>query len=178
MSGSRRSSPEISKGWCSVYLLPFYLHIPQGRGRHYNQSALPQCKPIVGPWPQRHESDSRWVVSDFLRPHGLYSPWNSLGQNTGVSSLSLLQGLFPTQGSNPGLPPCRQILYQLNNKRTPRILEWAGYPFSSGSSWPRNWTRVSCIANGLQAHFQLSYQTSPIEDMMELRSAPQRCPQP
>ena len=34
---------------------------------------------------------------------GLYSPWNSPGQNTGVSSLSLLQGIFPTQGSNPGL---------------------------------------------------------------------------
>ena len=42
------------------------------------------------------------VMSDSLRPHGLYSPWNSLGQNTGVGSLSLLQGIFPTQGSNPG----------------------------------------------------------------------------
>ena len=39
-----------------------------------------------------------------LRPHGLYSPWNSPGQNTGVGSLSLLQGIFPTQGPNPGLP--------------------------------------------------------------------------
>ena len=36
-------------------------------------------------------------------PHGLYSPWNSLGRNTGVGSLSFLQGIFPTQGSNPGL---------------------------------------------------------------------------
>ena len=44
------------------------------------------------------------------------SPWNSPGQNTGVGSLSLLQGIFPTQGSNPGLPHCRQILYQLNHK--------------------------------------------------------------
>ena len=35
---------------------------------------------------------------------GLYSPWNSLGQNTGVGTLSLLQEIFPTQGSNPGLP--------------------------------------------------------------------------
>ena len=51
------------------------------------------------------ESGSRSVVSDCLRPHGLYSPWNSPGQNTGVGSLSLLQGIFPTQGSNPGLPP-------------------------------------------------------------------------
>ena len=43
------------------------------------------------------------VMSDSLWPHGLYSPWNSPGQNTGVGSLSLLQGIFPTQGSNPGL---------------------------------------------------------------------------
>ena len=56
------------------------------------------------------------VVSDSLRPHGLYSPWNSPGQNTGVGSLSLLQGIFPTQGSNPGLPHCRRILYQLSHK--------------------------------------------------------------
>ena len=53
-------------------------------------------------------------MSDSLRPHGLYSPWNSPGQNTGVGSLSLLQGIFPTQGSNPGLMHCRQILYQLS----------------------------------------------------------------
>ena len=49
------------------------------------------------------ESQSRSVVSDALQPHGLYSPWNSPGQNTGVGSLSLLQGIFPTQGLNPGL---------------------------------------------------------------------------
>ena len=46
-----------------------------------------------------------------------------LGQNTGGGSLSLLQGIFPTQGSNPGLPHCRQILYQLSHKGSPRILE-------------------------------------------------------
>ena len=51
-----------------------------------------------------------------LRPHGLYSPWNSPGQNTRVGSLSLLQWSFPTQGSNPGLPPCRQILHQLSHR--------------------------------------------------------------
>ena len=64
-------------------------------------------------------SISHSVVSDSLRPHGLYSPWNSPGQNTGVGSLSLLQGIFPTQGSNPGLPHCRQILYQLSHLGTP-----------------------------------------------------------
>ena len=46
----------------------------------------------------------------------LRDPWNSPGQNTGVGSLSLLQGIFPTQGSNPGLPHCRQILYQLSHE--------------------------------------------------------------
>ena len=51
-----------------------------------------------------------------MRPYGLCSPWNSPGQNTGVGRLSLLQGIFPTQGSNPGLPHCRQILYQLSHQ--------------------------------------------------------------
>ena len=55
-------------------------------------------------------------MSDSLRPHRLYSPWDSPGQNIGIGSLSLLQGTFPTQGSNPGLPHCRRILYQLSHK--------------------------------------------------------------
>ena len=54
-----------------------------------------------------------------LWPHRLHSPWNSPGQNTGVGSLSLLQGIFPTQGWNPGLPHCRQILYQLSYQGSP-----------------------------------------------------------
>ena len=83
---------------------------------------------------------------DSLRPHELYSPWNSPGQNTGVGSRCLLQGIFPTQGSNAGLPHCRQILYQLSHQGNPRIVEWVAYPFSSRSSRPRNRTGVSCIA--------------------------------
>ena len=83
-------------------------------------------------------SESRSVVSDSLRPHGLYSPWSSPGENIGVGSLSLLQGLFLTQGWNPGLLHCRRILYQLSHKGSPRILEWVACPFSSGSSRPRN----------------------------------------
>ena len=58
---------------------------------------------------QVKESESRSVMSNSLRPHGLYSPWNSPGQNTGVGSLSLLQGIFPTQGSKSSLPHCRWI---------------------------------------------------------------------
>ena len=91
-------------------------------------------------------SESHSVMSDSLRPHGLYSPWNSPGQNTGVGSLFLLQGICPTQGSNSSLPHCRQILYQLSHKGSPRILEWVVYPFSRGSSWPRSRTGISCIA--------------------------------
>ena len=83
-----------------------------------------------------------------LWPHVLYPPWNSPDQNTGVDGHSLLQGFFPTQGSSPGLPHCRSILYQLSHEGSPRILEWVAYPFSSGSSPPRNRTRVSCIAGG------------------------------
>ena len=48
--------------------------------------------------------------------HGLDSPWNSPGQNTGVGSHSLLQGIFPTQGWKPGLPHCRQVLYKLGHR--------------------------------------------------------------
>ena len=95
-----------------------------------------------------NESDIPSIVSGSLRPHGLYSPWNPPGQNTGVSSLSLLQGIFPTQGSNPGLPYCRWILYQVSHQGSPRILEWVAFPFSSGYSWPRNGAGVSCIAGG------------------------------
>ena len=60
-------------------------------------------------------------MSNSLWPHGLYSPWNSPGQNTGVGSLSCLQGIFPTQGSNPGLLHCRQNLYQLSQQGSPKM---------------------------------------------------------
>ena len=63
----------------------------------------------------------------FATLYGLYSPWNSLGQNTGVSSLSLLQGIFPTQQLNPGLLHFRRIPYELSYKGSPRILGWLKY---------------------------------------------------
>ena len=88
----------------------------------------------------------KWKSLGHVWPHGLYSPWDFPGQNTGVGSLSLLQCIFPTQGANLGLPHCRRILYQLSHNGSPRILKWVAYPFSSRSSWPRNWTRVSHIA--------------------------------
>ena len=75
-------------------------------------------------------------LSDLAAAVAAYIPWNSPGQNTGVGSLSL--GIFPTQGSNPGLLHCKQILYQLSHKGSPGILEWVAYPFSRRSSLPRN----------------------------------------
>ena len=60
-------------------------------------------------------SENRSAVSDFLWQQGLYSPWNFLGQNTGVGSLSLLQSIFLTQALKPGLPHCRGILHQLSH---------------------------------------------------------------
>ena len=102
----------------------------------------------LGNWPPLSSpvKVSHSAVSDSLKPHGLYSLQNSPGQNTGVGSLSLLQGIFTTRGSNPGLPHCRRIIYQLSHRGSPRILKWVAYPFSSRSSRPRNWTRVSCTA--------------------------------
>ena len=94
-----------------------------------------------------------WKWKSLSRVRLFVTPWTiqfmeSPGQNTGVGSLSLLQGIFPTQGSNPGLLHCRLIYYQLSHKASPRILGWVNYPFSSGSSQPRNQTGVSCIAGG------------------------------
>ena len=72
-----------------------------------------------------------------------------------MGSLSPPQGIFPTQRSNPGLPHCRQILYQLSHEGSPRILEWVAYPFSSGSSWPKNQTGVSFIAGGFLTNWAI-----------------------
>ena len=88
------------------------------------------------------DSATLWTV-----PARLLCPCSSPGQNTGVGSCSLLQGIFPTQGWNTGLPHCRQILYCLNHEGSPRILEWAS-PFSRRSSWFRKQTGVSCTEGG------------------------------
>ena len=110
---------------------PFYLRKP--RNRDIN---LPQ---IVCVW------KSLSCVQLFVTQITIQS-MNSLGQNTGVGSRSLLQGIFPTQGSNAGLPHCRRILYHLTHEGSPRIIEWIAYPFSRGSSQLKNGTGVSCIA--------------------------------
>ena len=105
------------------------------------------------------KSESCSVVSSSLWPHGLYSPWNSPGQNTRVGSLSLLQGIFPTQGSKPSLPHCRWILYQLSHQGRSRIMEWVAYPFS-------RWILLiqesdQGLLHCRQILYHLSYQGSP-----------------
>ena len=64
------------------------------------------------------------LVSDSLWPHGLkptrfFSQWDFPGKSTGVGCHFLLQGIFPTQGSNPGLPHCRQMFYCLRHQGSP-----------------------------------------------------------
>ena len=72
---------------------------------------------------------------------------DSSGKSTGVGCHALFQGILPTQGLNPGLPYCRQILSGLSHQGSPRILKWVVYLFSRGSSRPGNPTGVSCITD-------------------------------
>ena len=84
------------------------------------------------------------TVTDWVPP-GSSVHRDSPGRNTRVSYHAFLQGIFPTQGLNPGFPHCRRILYHLSHQGNLWLLEWVAYPFSRGSSCPRNWTGVSCI---------------------------------
>ena len=94
-------------------------------------------------------------MSDSLRPRGLYSPWNSPGQDTGVGSLSLLQGIFPTQGSNQGLLHCRQLEKQNDSSLVTKaksrtytsLLHKACFPLLSGSRpKPLMWNKGCSLA--------------------------------
>ena len=107
------------------------------------------------------KSESRSLMFNSLWPHGLYSPWNSPGQNTGVGSLSLLQAIFPTQGSNPGLLHCRQILYPLSHKGSTIILECVAYPFSREMFWIQGSTQGLLHCRWIL--YQLRYQGIPVE---------------
>ena len=96
---------------------------------------------------------SRSVVSNSCdpvdyNPEGSSVHEDSPGKKTGVGCPALLQAIFPTQGSNPGVPHCRQIFHCLSHQGSPRILEWVAYPFSRGTSGSRNQTGISCIAGG------------------------------
>ena len=98
-------------------------------------------------------------MSDPLQHHGLYSPWNSLGQNTGVGSCSHLQGIFPTQGVNPGFLHCRRILHQLSHQGSTRITGVSSLSLLQHISPTQelNWGLLHCR----WILYQLSYQGSP-----------------
>ena len=101
---------------------------------------LPACVPSVV---------SNSVQPCGLQPTRLLCPRDSPGKNTGGGCHALIQGIFLTQASNPGLPHCRKILYHLSHQGSPRILEWVAYSFSRGSSRPWDQTQVSRTASGL-----------------------------
>ena len=126
------------------------------------------------------ESESCSVMFDSFRPRGLYSLWNSPGQNTGVCSLSLPQGIFPTQGLNSDLPHCRQILYYLSYQGTEKAMA----PHSSTLAWKIPWmeepgrlqsmgslrvghdwaTSLSCIGEGNGNPLQCSCLENPRDE--------------
>ena len=108
---------------CSTSLIILYVHVKIA------QLCLTLCNPM----------DCSLPGSSV---HGIFP-----GKNARMDCHLLLQGIFPTQGLNPGLPHCRQTLSQLSHKGSLRILERVAYPFSSGFSWPRK-AGVSCIAGG------------------------------
>ena len=77
------------------------------------------------------------VMSDSWQPHGLYParllcPWDSPGKNTGVGCHALPQGSFSTQGSHPGLPQCRQILFHLSLQENPQSAWSVAIKMSTG----------------------------------------------
>ena len=100
---------------------------------------------------------------------------DSPGKNTGMSCHATLQGIFPTQGSNPGLLHFRRIPYCLSHHGSPRILEWVAYPFSRGSSQPKNQPKSRpCLMDSLDPSHkwilcQLSYQGSSHVDTANLK---------
>ena len=133
---------DVFKLWCWIKLLWV-----TWTARRSNQPILKES-----------ESENCSAMSNSLQPHGLYSPWNSPGQNIGLGSLSLLPGIFPTQGLDPGLPQWRQVIYQLSHM---------GIPQNTGVSSLRllqrifpthesNWDLLHCR----WILYQLSYQGS------------------
>ena len=126
-----------------------------------------KCTADISYYYEKYESESHSIASSSLWSHGR---WNSPGQNTLVGSLSLLQGIFPTQGSNPGHLHCRWILYQLSPQGQPKN---SGADSLSLCQWifltqESNWGLLHCR----QIHYQLSYEGSPKLELSEVRYEP------
>ena len=130
-----------------VWLLDWEDPLEKGKVTHFSILAWRIPGTIYSPWGCK-ESDTteqlahtvtniiKWKWKLLSRVQLFATPrtvWNSLGQNTEGGSLSLLQGILPTQGSNPDLPHCRQILHQLSHKGSPNIIEL------NFKNFPQNW---------------------------------------
>ena len=109
------------------------------------------------------ESESLSVMSNSLGPHGLYSPWNSPGQNTGVGSLSLLHGIFPTQGLKPRSPALQADYLPAKPLGKPRNTGVGSLYFLQGifPTQELNWDLLHCR----WVLFLLSYQRSPLSQL-------------
>ena len=99
--------------------VPFLFLLPSHTTNHSLTPDVGKFFPTTSNLWHLWKTESCSVISNSLQPHGLYSPWNFPGQNTGVGSLSLLQGVFPSQGLNPGVLHYRRILYQLSYQGSP-----------------------------------------------------------
>ena len=139
-----KKSVHICAAW---YLFKKCNHHPNQKQKLHQHSEAPFIN-LSNYYP--HIPSSKWksfsCVWLFATPGT--SPWNSPSRNIGVGSLSLLQGIFPTQGSNPISHIAGSFFISWVTWEAQRILEWVAYPFSSGSSRPRNQIGVSCIAGG------------------------------
>ena len=125
----------ISTSWFHLGKLACEMH-------HFIFPRTPTTSSFTHPFTQQIFVESLYRTGAVLGSESWGLGGRSLLLHESESSL----GIFPTQGSNPGLPPCKRILYQLNHQGSPRILELVAYPFSKGTSQPRNRTGVSCIA--------------------------------
>ena len=124
----------LSLGVVGIYYLAAFINATENVPRCHQCPPGPNMRASWTGWTRSKDegNESCSVMSNSWRPHGLYSRWNSPGQNTGVGSLSLHQGIFPMQGSNPGLLHCRQILYPLSPKGGPRGAQEQGWGDAKG----------------------------------------------
>ena len=125
----------IATSFCSAYLRNLYVKVFINSIVNITCAVLcfvaPSCPTLCDPMD--------------CNPPGSSVHGDSPGENTGVGCQALLQGIFPTQESNPGLPHCSQILYCLSQQGSQRILEWVAWTFSRGTSWPRSRTGVPAL---------------------------------
>ena len=148
----RQTPQKISRAVMTSRVCPSIFFSP-GTWRDYiSQPSLKLDQDLVSPPQQAREQNFLIPIigKSFSHVQPFGTPWTIHGilQARILEWLAVpfSRGIFPTQGSNPGLPHCRWILYQLSHKGGPRILEWVTYPFSSRASQPRNQTGVACIA--------------------------------